>query len=177
MVNKKGLGKSAIVPISIIVILALLFFLLIRSERSNQMHEKYQIEQSRKNTVDVARENKELLDSLAKRLYSQEVEIFVDYSDGQIQYEENVNGKKWESKSMDSDMESLLLILFDSLECESIVVLYEEDYGKILKIYMDDIRVFGRNIGSKSLIYCENKSEYLHDEILPNWYYEPVFNV
>ena len=176
MITKKGLVKGMIAFISITVGLASLFFLL--KYRGCSIYEHYLLEQSRKNTVNVAQENKELLDSLAKRMYSQKIEIIVDYIDGQIQYKENVDGKKWESKSIDSDMENLLLMVFDSLNCESIVQIYRESDGKVLKIYIGDIiTIWGGNLGSITLIYCENKSIYLYDEILPNWYYEPLLNV
>ena len=141
------------------------------------MYKNYRIEQSRKNTVNVAQENKELLDSLVKRMYSQNIEIIVvDYRDGQIYYQDNAEEKRLESKSIDSDMENLLLKVFESLNCENIF-LYKESYGKILGIYMGDIIVFGRNLAPKTLIYCENKSTELHDEILPNWYYDEPFNM
>ena len=161
--NAAGLLLRVIVPLSLLILLSLLF------SPGNLFKVQTAVKNKEEKIVEFFDSHPEILHWLENELYENEHKVYISYEANKIKFEEN--GSKTE---IDSNLEQQLITMFKKLDCSSIR-LYCEDGTKILKIGFNNVHASYKNVFVSRLIYCGEKEHDSGDEIIPNWYFEVLW--
>ena len=118
------------------------------------------VKKTKESIIEKTKDNEDILNRVAKYIYSQSAPIYITCENGNIFFKRNRNVEE-----IDESMKDELMLVFNEVNCREIA-LKEEIYGKNIKILFNDDDIEGYYI----LIYCEEKPNMFYNEILPNWY-------
>lgn len=111
--------------------------------------------------------NKDIFDDLVKNMYSNQEDMEIEFSNGNIQL--YVNGKK---EKLDKEFYSLLNKLYSVMKCESVTLNKDSLGNRILTIFLGNSHLDNKNIYAESILYCKDKVEGVTDEFFPGWHYK-----
>ena len=161
--------NSAIVIIGVIVFVAIISFLSYHFVDNSVSNIRNQVNAGEKEIMELLKNNLDIVEFSENELYSCDDEIIVTYEKSKIELLKNGKVSK-----IDKELDEQLELLFEKFNCERIS-LRKERFGKVLEIFLGNVKINKDNVYSHWLTYSKEKSEDLGNEIFPNWYYKTLF--